>query len=515
MEKNFQGENFGNNFLLGNLDNIIMYQNNYLKQNNLSNINNNNITYEKLLMEKQYNNILSNDKTIHDNSKSLNMIENKSLQKLGNLNNVMNNLYYNRNLIYQNPILLKLNEQLKLENEQKEKKDLIKEEKQLDLITNESFNEIINKMESIDDPRFQQSQFLKFIKDIKEKNIIINEEENTIIPNSEIQNQKMENLWNNISNKIDNISINNRIDKIEEKEENMLLNNNIIKDNKFIELENKIKENPSDSESLYKLAKLYMDYNNDNLAIKYCLESLNYDSFNLNSIFLLSMCYINEGNEMKGIYYLIQYLKNHRKIYSEFKKYYVNNIYLSDGMINKYINEELNYENKTEFITNENNKQKIISELKKTLEQISKNLINESDIYLSLGLINIISEDYNLAKENFIKAIKINENDYSLYNRIGVVCQNENNINEAIYYYNKALEINNNYPRCLINLGIAYFNLDDYNSSLKYFISALKLNNNIPEVWNYLSSIFISIEREDLLSKAYQRDLNYLSQILL
>ena len=109
MEKNFQGENFGNNFLLGNLDNIIMYQNNYLKQNNLSNINNNNITYEKLLMEKQYNNILSNDKTIHDNSKSLNMNENKPLQKLGTLNNVMNNLYYNRNLIYQNPILLKFN----------------------------------------------------------------------------------------------------------------------------------------------------------------------------------------------------------------------------------------------------------------------------------------------------------------------------------------------------------------------------------------------------------------------
>ena len=149
---------------------------------------------------------------------------------------------------------------------------------------------------------------------------------------------------------------------------------------------------------------------------------------------------------------------------------------------------------------------------------INSNLFSKlisSFIYLSLGLINIISEDYNLAKENFIKAIKINENDYSLFNRIGVVCQNENNINEAIYYYNKALEINNNYPRCLINLGIAYFNLDDYNSSLKYFISALKLNNNIPEVWNYLSSIFISIEREDLLNKAYQRDLNYLSQILL
>jgi tetratricopeptide (TPR) repeat protein len=216
---------------------------------------------------------------------------------------------------------------------------------------------------------------------------------------------------------------------------------------------------------------------------------------------------------MKGIYYLIQYLKNHRKIYFEFKKYLNNNIYLSDEMIHKYINEDINYENKLEFITNENNKQKIISELKNALEQISIKL-NETDVFLSLGLINIISENYNLAKENFLKAVKLNENDYSLWNRIGVVCQNENKIGEAISYYNKAIEINKNYPRCLINLGIAFFTLEDYFSSIKYFISALKLNKEIPEVWNYLTSIFISLEREDLLNLVNKKDLNGINQIL-
>ncbi len=511
MEKNFQGSEFQNNFLQISLNNIMGYKDKFLNQTQFSNINNNNITYENMLMEKQYNNISTNNKSI--NNYNLNLSNKLSFSNLNNqqFNNVSNSFFY-RNLLYQNPILFKLNEQLKKENEQKEIKEKIKEENKSDLITNESFNEIIQKMESIQDSRFQQSKFLHFIKDIKDRNIIINEKENTINPNFELQNEKMEKIWNNISNQIDNISINNNtinnINQINEKNQQ-----NKIEKDLFTELENKIKQNPCDSESLYKLAKLYMEYNNDELAIKYALESLNYDSFHLQSIFLLSMCYLNEGNEMKGIYYLIQYLKNHRKIYSEFKKYLNNNIYLSEEMINKYINEDINFENKLEFITNENNKQKIISELKKSLEQISIKL-NDTDVFLSLGLINIISENYNLAKEYLLKAVKLNENDYSLWNRIGVVCQNENKIDEAISYYNKAIEINKNYPRCLINLGIAFFTIEDYFSSMKYFISALKLNKEIPEVWNYLTSIFISIEREDLLNLANKKDLNGINQIL-
>ena len=119
-----------------------------------------------------------------------------------------------------------------------------------------------------------------------------------------------------------------------------------------------------------------------------------------------------------------------------------------------------------------------------------------------------------MAKEYLLKAVKLNENDYSLWNRIGVVCQNENKIDEAISFYNKAIEINKNYPRCLINLGIAFFTKEDYFSSIKYFISSLKLNKEIPEVWNYLTSIFISLEREDLLNLANKKDLNSINQIL-
>ena len=67
MEKNFQGSDFQNNFLQISLNNIMGYKDKFINQTQFSNINNNNVTFENMLMEKQYNNILTNNKNIHNN----------------------------------------------------------------------------------------------------------------------------------------------------------------------------------------------------------------------------------------------------------------------------------------------------------------------------------------------------------------------------------------------------------------------------------------------------------------
>ena len=76
--------------------------------------------------------------------------------------------------------------------------------------------------------------------------------------------------------------------------------------------------------------------------------------------------------------------------------------------------------------------------------------------------------------------------------------------------YNKALSIKPDFPRLLINMGISLMNLEDYSNSARHFIKALKLNNNIEEAWNYLTGIFLSMERGDLINKIASRDLNSL-----
>ena len=67
MEKNFQGSDFQNNFLQISLNNVMGYKDKFINQTQFSNINNNNVTFENMLMEKQYNNILTNNKNIHNN----------------------------------------------------------------------------------------------------------------------------------------------------------------------------------------------------------------------------------------------------------------------------------------------------------------------------------------------------------------------------------------------------------------------------------------------------------------
>ena len=68
MEKNFKGSEFQNNFLQISLNNVMGYKNKFINQTQFSNINNNNATYENMLMEKHYNNILITNKSINNNN---------------------------------------------------------------------------------------------------------------------------------------------------------------------------------------------------------------------------------------------------------------------------------------------------------------------------------------------------------------------------------------------------------------------------------------------------------------
>ena len=549
MEKNIISDYVNNvenyNILSENIKNIFM---------NIENANkfNDNYNMKNYIMENNYNNInnsyLNNNKTLKDNKYffdiNYNNINNgKNLYK--NINNKENN-YFNNNILnkkslYPNyvlnfnnnkisPTLLSFNNELineeknlnlKKINVKKENNFINDIEISLEQTTiNNDLKEMINKLESINSPRFKNSKFLSFLKDINSNKIYLDEKNNTIIKNKNIINKDnitnnlLENSYNRIDNKIKNIP--NEIINIPTIEFNNKINS-YIKENNFLEAFYLLKSNEiiekDNSKNFYLLSKIYMDFNRDDLAIEYALKSLEIDSFNINNYIILSNCYINEGNNIKSIFYMLKYLEFNKNFNQNFKMNLEGNIILNYEFIKKYMDFNVNnIKSLIDYETYEKNKNNIVLEMIKFLKVINNN--NQNDIiYYFLGLCYNILSDFNESINNFKKIKNTNNNIYEIYNKIGVIYLNLNNFHESIIYFTKALESNKKYPRALSNLGVAYLNKEMYNESIKYFIKSLEIFSEQPDIWNQLLGIFLTINRDDLINIINKRDINLLKNI--
>ena len=264
-----------------------------------------------------------------------------------------------------------------------------------------------------------------------------------------------------------------------------------------------------------------MDFNRDDLAIEYALKSLEIDSFNINNYIILSNCYINEGNNIKSIYYMLKYLEFNKNYNQNFKANIEGNILLNYEFIKKNMDFNLiNIKSLIDYETYEKNKNNIVLEMIKFLNCLINHNItninnnNQNDIiYYFLGLCYNILSDFNESINNFKKIKNTNNNIYEIYNKIGVIYLNLNNFQESIIYFTKALESNKKYPRALSNLGVAYLNKEMYNESIKYFIKSLEIFPEQPDIWNQLLGIFLTINRDDLINIVNKRDINLLKNI--
>ena len=451
------------------------------------------ISYESYLKNK-----INNQNKIESNVASSN--QNKNIPFSFNMNslyfnmlryNFINNNYkpYNTNTRI-NSLLLDFNDKLKKEYDKEDIKDKnnsqIKIENKIDKIDTEyDFTPLIKKLESQEDERFSKSRFLKFIKDINSKKLIINEEKNIVEENKnyiDINNNKKQNEKN-----IDEIEIN--------------------------ELEDLLNE-----------AKKYMDYSREDLAIN-ILEKILDDSlikleknknYLLKAYMYLIICHLNSNDVLISISFIIDLLNLIKEENNESSLTY-NQKYLDKEFIQKINRRDFDITNKDEYEQYEYNKNKI----KEETENFIKNKImnNNNEIYnetllLLYGLILYLNEKYTEAEETFGQLIILNEQNYFYYNILGVININQNKYEDAIKYYKKALEINNKYPKCLLNYSVLLSNQGKYEESCRYIISALKIFEDIPEGWTQLLSNVIELNKDELICEINDRNLSNIEKDL-
>ena len=397
--------------------------------------------------------------------------------------NFFNNNYipYNTNTRI-NSLLLDFNNELKNEYDKEGKKTNNHSQNITENKINAEYNftPLIKKLESQEDERFAKSRFLKFIKDINSKKLIINEEKNIVEENQ---------------NYID-------IDKNKSKNEN----ENSINQLEINELEELLKE-----------AKKYMDYSREDLAMN-ILEKILDDSlikleknkkYLIKAYIYLIICQLNSNEELIAISFIIDLLNLIEEENNQPPLTY-NKKYLDKEFIEKINRRDFDITNKNEYEQYEFNKNKIREETVNVLK--NKIMTNNNETYnetllLLYGLTLFLNENYKEAEEAFGQLIILNDQNYYYYNILGVININQNRYEDAIKYYKKALEINNKYPKCLINYGVLLSNQGKYEESCRYIILALKIFDDIPEGWNHLLSNVIELNNDELICEINDRNL--------
>lgn len=453
---------------------------------------NGNISYQNFQLENMFNNITLQSNNVQQSQNltiDSSIIKNdNSIIKDNTTNAVVNNNAFHYpiqpNMIHST--LLDFNEKLRQEEVKATQQSEQPKEDENKEVEQNAVQEIIDKMESHPDPRMKSSSFLSFMKSLNNKEISLNEQENTIETNNNpIPNQeKMNEIWNKISTTIDNMPISTFIQS----------SSNTL---------NHQEEEEIDIQSLFEKAKQLIDDNNDSMALSLLNKIIKKDPSFYQAYLLSCLCNLNEGSEQETIKNILLYLKNN----PTFTSLYTSNIYLSPDYVDYSLDpEKIDYSSNLSYSTYEKNKSNIYNAI---ITFLSNPAIQKgNDVLLITALSYIGLDNHPKAEEFLLQAVHNDSQDYAAYNRLGAFYANNKEYNKALEMYNKALAIKGDYPRLLINMGISLMNLEDYSNSARHFIKALKINKNIEEAWNYLTGIFLSMERGDLVNKIASRNLN-------
>lgn len=517
------------------------------------------------LVKNNFVNKKSMENTINSNfiNDNLNLISNNNSNSLYNINK-NNNFYLLNQPKVVHPMLnefnnylsnLKTNQNILKDNDNNKSKDEDKDKNvNEDKYDENVYQDIVNVLESQDDERQHNSEFLKFVKNLRDGNIELNEKDNKVDINNNYENY--EQIFSNINNTLSNnqnifkTNINNNkynndefinVDKLELAKK--LLSEFKTQDAREV-LESELNKNEKNSDAWILLAKIHSDYDDDNSAY-YCLsQAYKEDKYNSDCLHSLGISCTNVTNEFEAMINLLEYVKMH-PIYSEFynTSNFQHNKHLDYNLIRKEIDKfsqmEFNYydyNNKEELaknnqVNNDNINYIAQKDLIKNMENLfyeevvnlynslekNLNIEKDSDFYMSLGIVNFIPNNNNESIAAFKKAVNIAPKDYNCWNKLGAIYAHSGMNNLAIECYLNAINLKPDYLRCFVNLSLAYKNENQLNNSIKSCINALRIKENNPDVWLFLRSIFIEMSQKDTefnndISMCDKQDLKYFTK---
>lgn len=122
----------------------------------------------------------------------------------------------------------------------------------------------------------------------------------------------------------------------------------------------------------------------------------------------------------------------------------------------------------------------------------------EIERLIDVGTDFVIAGKYDLAIDNFSKAIKLNPNFAEAYNHRGAAYSNKGDVDRAILDFTKALELKPNFYVALLNRSTAYATRKKYKLAIADYTKIIELYPTTVSFYLLRADAYDKIGRKDL-----------------
>lgn len=144
---------------------------------------------------------------------------------------------------------------------------------------------------------------------------------------------------------------------------------------------------------------------------------------------------------------------------------------------------------------------------------------SDSQLFTNLGVLHNVAHEFDEAAECFRKAVALNPDDPKMWNKLGATLANGGHPDQALEAYNRALDINPGYVRAMYNMAVAYSNMSQYDMAARQIVKAIASQQGgtkpsgegsimaTRNMWDLLRMTLNLMDRDDLVQLTYNEQL--------
>lgn len=235
----------------------------------------------------------------------------------------------------------------------------------------------------------------------------------------------------------------------------------------ILALEAEVQLHPASSDAWRRLGELHAECDNDIQALAALHTGLRVDPFNLDSLLAIGVSSLNEVRSEDVVRYLGQWLERNPE-YTDIK--------LKPGL----------------------------EAAIHAFEQACLKCPFDSKAATALGILYLQQRRFSDAEREFARGLEVEPHSYTLWNKLAAARYLQGG--DALPAYERVLELRPSYVRAWANLGSCYWKQGNLHIAARFILCALALGPSDKHLWGKLATMFLLMDRLDLIGKIETQD---------